>query len=89
MDKQQDGRHAIRPIQLATSAMVRPDILSIEYHGKILRLTEHSTKDSEKNPCVQNVNKHMYHFEKLSPATELQIFSQIFWSILIGNTFRI
>ena len=41
-------------------------IFSIEYHVKTLRLTENWTKDSEKDPFIQNVNKHMYvQFSKL------------------------
>ena len=39
-------------IQLVASAMMRPDILSIKYHGKISGLNEHC-KDSEKNPFIQ------------------------------------
>ena len=53
-----------------------PDSFSIENHVKTLRLTEHWTKDSEKNPFIQNVNKH--NFEKLSTAAELQFFFTIF-----------
>ena len=44
----------------------------------------------QKNPFIQNVNKHVYNFGKLSPAAELHFFfHKCFWSILIGNTFKI
>ena len=32
----------------------------------------------QKNPFIQNVNKHVYNFGKLSPAAELHFFSQMF-----------
>ena len=33
----------------------------------------------QKNPFIQNVNKHMYNLEKWSPAAKLHLFSHFFW----------
>ena len=43
------------------------------------------------NPFIQNVNKHMYNLEKklCLLALNYTFLHNFFWSILIGNTFKI
>ena len=37
----------------------------------------------QKNPFIENVNKHMFNLEKFSPAAEFNFFYKYFWSIVI------
>ena len=60
-----------------------------EYHVKTLRLTEHWTKDIEKNACIHPKRKQEHaQFWKIVSCCWITIFF-FFRSILIGNTFRI
>ena len=57
-------------LQLIASALMLPDILNFEYH--VQNVT--APWIEQKNPFIQDVNKHMFSFKKLQISNELHFF---------------
>ena len=67
----------VYPIHLAASAMMQASNITSKYRGSLnIKQNKRQWKESIHPKHKQ---AHMYNFDKLSPATELQIFSQFFF----------